>query len=267
MAEEVRCRPDCVCERCRATPWKSYETDNFRCLWHGNRNDIPEICGQCESLRESLHLVWLGAKPTERWSPKCDVVLFSDDASYFRQVGPAGSNTVASALVSNRNHKVAVRRVDVRRTNQQWSEGPFAHELTHIVIADRLDVAHLPRWADEGMATLADSMAKQERHHRDLVQAFQRGTVFRLGQLLSATDYPAQNQWGAFYGQSVSLVKFLVERDSPARFVEFLETARKDGYASALQSIYHIADVAALERQWRRAVTESDPVSVVKLVR
>ena len=263
-AQQAACRSGCVCESCRGSAWQAYETENFRCLWRGKRDDIQEIGRQCETLRESLHANWFGAKPTERWTPKCDVVLHADDAGYLRQVGAAGRNTVASALVSDRSQKTKVRRVDVRRTNQHWHKGPFAHELTHVVLADRLDLARLPRWADEGMATLADSTAKQQRHQHDLAQAFQRGTAFRLGQLLSASDYPAQDQWGTFYGQSVSLVKFLVERDSPTRFVEFLETAHTQGYASALQSVYQIADVATLERQWRLTATQNNSTAVAK---
>ncbi len=245
--------------------WRTAESENFRVMWRGKRDDIAEVCQNCESLRRSLYRTWLGAEPTTRWTPKCDVVLCSDDATYLREVGPGGRNTVASALVSNPGKKVTVRRIDVRRGNQKWIEGPFAHELTHVVIADRLELEHLPRWADEGMATLADSTAKQERHRGDLTQAFQRGGVFRMAQLLTATTYPAQDQWGAFYGQSASLVNFLVERDSPARFVEFLEAARAQGYAAALRSIYQIDDIATLERQWRKSALQPDRLSVAKL--
>jgi hypothetical protein len=254
MAHEAVCSAGCVCDRCRSDGWHTTESDNFRVMWRGHRDDIAEVCQNCESLRGSLYRTWLDVEPTTRWTPKCDVVLCSDDATYLREVGPGGRNTVASALVSNPGKKVAVRRIDVRRGNQKWIEGPFAHELTHVVIADRLELEHLPRWADEGMATLADS-----------TQAFQRGGVFRLAQLLTATTYPAQDQWGAFYGQSVSLVNFLVERDSPARFVEFLEAARVQGYAAALRSIYQIDDVAALERQWRKSVLQPDRRSVARL--
>ena len=57
---------------------------------------------------------------------------------------------------------------------------------------------------------------------------------------------------GAFYGQSASLTTFLIERDSPERFVEFIEKATMLGYDAALQKCYGIDGVAELDRQWQR---------------
>jgi hypothetical protein len=155
----------------------------------------------------------------------------------------------------------------VRGTNREWSEGPFAHELTHIVIADRFDLEQLPRWADEGMATFADSEEKQKRHGRDLQSALRSGKVIRLGQLLPMTEYPRGEQWGAFYGESLSLVKFLVERDSPKVFTEFLTTARSSGFDEALRKVYRIAGVAGLEREWTRSAELGASTQVVRASR
>ena len=43
--------------------------------------------------------------------------------------------------------------------------------MTHVVLADLLNGRQPPRWADEGMAILADTRDKQLLHERDLTAA------------------------------------------------------------------------------------------------
>ena len=56
---------------------------------------------------------------------------------------------------------------------------------------------------------------------------------------------------GAFYGQSASLVAYLIERDSPARFLEFLQLGQKQGFERALTDVYRIRSLAELDARWR----------------
>ena len=122
--------------------------------------------------------------------------------------------------------------------------------MTHVVLADWLDGRQPPRWADEGMAILADSHEKQMLHERDLSHGFAQGTAFRVTELLTIDGYPTAQRIPAFYGQSASLTACLALRDDPARFVEFLRRSLDSGYDQALRDIYHIDNVAELERHW-----------------
>jgi hypothetical protein len=128
------------------------------------------------------------------------------------------------------------------------------HELTHVVLRDRFTSAPSPRWADEGMATLADTEAKQGRHHKDLMTALANGTTFRAANLLAMDDYPQADRFGAFYGESVSLTKFLVDRATPQRFVEFVERAGREGYDAALRFCYGINGARELDRERRQSL-------------
>jgi hypothetical protein len=111
----------------------------------------------------------------------------------------------------------------------------------------------MPRWADEGTAILADSIAKQERHRKDLHIALANGTTYRAVSLLTLEDYPQPNRFAAFYGQSASLTEFLVIQKTPNTFVDFMERARVVGYDSALKSCYGISNVGELDRKWRES--------------
>jgi hypothetical protein len=200
----------------------------------------------CEQLRASLCQRWLGDPSSKRWQPKCYVVIHPNDASYLREVGHAGRSTVASALVERDQGQIASRRIDVR----DKSMSAFGHELTHVVLADRFKQEPLPRWVDEGIAMLADSADKQQRHARDFEQALANRAEFRLVELLGMAEYPAPGRWGAFYGQSASLVNYLVQQSSEAQFLNFVAASLDDGYEQGLQQVYGLT-FPQLERRWR----------------
>ena len=68
---------------------------------------------------------------------------------------------------------------------------------------------------------------------------------------MGLADYPSGAQRDAFYGQSASLVAFLLERDSPERFLEFVELAQKQGFERALTEVYALRSLTELDSRWR----------------
>ena len=110
---------------------------------------------------------------------------------------------------------------------------------------------------------LADTKAKQSLHSRDLNAALAAGTTVRLTELLPAGDYPSAQHWDAFYGQSLSIVDYLVRRKSPLVFVQFVDAARTGGYDRALRDYYGIHDMRELDRLWNASVNDT-PVMLAK---
>ncbi|MEX0676991.1 MAG: peptidase MA family metallohydrolase [Pirellulales bacterium] len=244
------------CSRSIPATWHVVETANFRILSFGTHPVSPETARACESLRGQLARQWLADDP-KPWSPKCDVVLQPTDEAYLREVGGGGRNTVASALIDRRDSRICRRRIDVRASGSDWQTLALAHELAHVVLADRFVHQALPRWVDEGMAILADPPEKRERHERALKRAVARGAQFRLAELLALADYPAADRWGTFYGQSASLVEYLVAQQGHGRFVEFVDLALEHGYENALRRVYSVG-IGELERRWHRTLTAAD---------
>jgi hypothetical protein len=183
------------------------------------------------------------------WIPKCDIVLHPTDEAYLREVGSGGRNTAASSLVDRQQGRIVLRRIDIRSTQSNWQMAALGHELTHVVLADRFEGRSLPRWIDEGMAILADPDEKQLRHRNDLKKAIAARAEFRVLELVTLADYPAAQRWGTFYGQSASLVQFLVDQAGPEQFVGFVEVALDRGYDQGLRQVYHFG-IADLERRW-----------------
>lgn len=208
-----------------------------------------------ERIRAKLYELWLGRADSPRWSPKCELVVHAAAATYLQAAGRGQAATFGFSTFEIDGCKVVFRRIDIRADQPGWCAGALGHELTHLVMAEAFADCQLPVWADEGMALLADPLAKQELHLRDFRAAHERNEVCPLTKFLSNTSYPCRENFPVFYGQSLSLVQYLVGRKSPAEFVRFLKHAGQNGYDSALKTCYGLDGVADLEKQWRKSLT------------
>jgi len=209
-----------------------------------------EIASLCEARCTELRAKWLGLQTKAGWSKRCDVVLHRSRESYLAAVGKGGAGTLGSSLVQFDRGGIASRRIDLLAHDRSTTLSALPHELTHVVLADRFGQRALPRWADEGVATLEDPAEKQRLHLVDLQRAVQAGRTPRLSEVLFAADYPPASQRALYYGSSLSLVRFLSTHDQPERVLDFVEKAMASGHQAALKEVYGIRSVEELEHQW-----------------
>jgi hypothetical protein len=232
--------------------WFVVESDNFQVCCEESAGHAKQLARHAEAVRTALRTKWLASSLEDRWNPRCQIVLHGSQQSYVSACGRGSERTVGSSLINVSEGRTISRRIDLLGSGTDFLSAALPHELTHVVLRERFTSREVPRWADEGAAILADPTAKQGRHHKDLADALVRRIAFRAAELLTRDEYPGQDRMGAFYGQSASLAKFLIERDSPERFVEFIEKATVQGYDAALQKCYGIDGVTELDRQWQR---------------
>ena len=249
----------------RQGPGAVIETQNLRIFGLIKRSDALYWADQCERLQNSLRKNWLGDDYAAAWSPKCDLVLHTSARGYAEAVGQECAATLGAARIDRDAGRVILRRIDIRADQPGWFHGVLAHELTHVVLADAFVHSELPLWADEGMALLADTQQKQTLHLGDLQMACKTGGVLPLGEVLAQNTALNGKRTLIFYGQSLSLVKFLVDRRTPAEFVHFVHLAGQAGYDAALRDCYGLNGVAELERQWRQAAFSNDAASETRL--
>jgi hypothetical protein len=222
---------------------------NFVVHSRHSAHDAREVAQFCERWRTKLQQHWCAAE-REAWSPRCEIVVHADAHGYLAAVGAGASQTFGSSLIQFGKDKAVSRRLIDFRGDSAFGIAAVPHEMTHVILADLLDGRQPPRWADEGMAILADSRDKQLLHERDLSSGLTSRSAFRLAELLTLESYPQPARIPAFYGQSASLTALLARRDDPARFVEFLRRSLDRGYDQALRDVYHIGNIADLERLW-----------------
>jgi len=232
--------------------WFVLETANFQVCCEDSDSPADDLARHAESLRKELRAKWLGDRSSVAWNPRCQILLYSSQRSYVAAVGRGSERTVGSSLVDLEKGRIKTRRIDLLGHSTEYLSAALPHELTHVVLKDRFVTTDLPRWADEGMAILADTDAKQQRHFNDFQQAITSRTTFHVAELLAIDNYTSPTRFGTFYGQSASLTKFLVVRKSPEQFTAFIERASTVGYEAALQQFYGISGLSELDRMWKQ---------------
>lgn len=237
----------------RDSGWIIRETKNFRICSRCDADVLSTLPERCEALRSRLQSTWLEGRPPKDWSPRCEIVVHGSLSAYCRALG-FENRSVGCTTIKVDAGRVTSRRVDLRLDAPDWAEAALPHELTHVVLADRFAGRPLPAWADEGMSMLAESESKQAQRRHALRLARARGKVPGIRQLWSFDQPSPAVTADAFYGLSMEVTQFLVERDSPQRFLEFVETAMSQGHERALRDCYRIAGVSALESDCRRGL-------------
>lgn len=237
---------------------RTLSTTHFTIRSRSTATELQHLGERCESLRAELRTKWFEPEEIDHpWTPRCELVIHADVRSYLREV-PGGERTVGSSWIQTVRGRVVTRRIDVRG-DRDWFDGAMPHELTHVLLADRFVDAPMPRWAEEGLALLADPQPKQVLHDLNCRSAVAAHRQFRLVELFAAAEYPPAAQQLTFYGQSAALVRYLTVRGRPTDFIGFVERARVEGYDAALRRTYGIDGVAALEAAWLHSVQNGDP--------
>lgn len=236
-----------------ADPERVAQSQNFVVRTHSVA--AHPVARRCEAELSRLHERWRGATPPVVWKPRCEVIVHGSVESYQQAVGSRGARTSGSSRVQKRRDGTVYRRIDLFGGQGRAALSALSHELTHLVFADCFSERRSPAWIEEGAAVLADHADKRRRHNRDLLYAIESDTLIPLQRLLSHKSSYQGWQRAVFYGQSASLVRFLMNRGDTKQFIKFVEWSVTKGYESALAEVYGIKDVREFERLWLSSLT------------
>ncbi len=231
----------------RVGPWAVAETANFRIYHDQPVRFVEAVARVAERTRAAMQRCWFGGEGRD-WDPPCEVYLHTTAEDFWRETGVPSAARGYSRF--RRDGRGLCRTIELCAAEPDLLPAVVPHEVTHTVLAGQFGDRPLPRWADEGMAILAEPAAVRARHARRLARA--GGEQFRLGDLLRM-DYPDARFVDVFYAESVSLVDFLVRQRGPREFTRFLREGLEDGYGRALVHHYGFRDLADLDARWSRA--------------
>ncbi len=217
--------------------WQVENTTNFR-IYHADAELARRVGRIAETTREEQIRRWTGQPPRGTWYPVCEIYLYPN-AKIFSQRTDQPEDSPGFSTSGLMAGRVTARRINLRADHEKLEQAILPHEVTHIVLAELFAEKQIPRWADEGMAVLAEPTDEQRVRAQDLSKPLNGGRIFAVEQLL-VMDYPDGQFWPLYYAQSISLTRFLVETSTPVRFVEFVKDAQRHGYEAALQRHYQI---------------------------
>jgi hypothetical protein len=129
------------------------------------------------------------------------------------------------------------------------------HELSHIVMrrAVKGPFGGVPAWLEEGVAVYGQSQPLADMTSA-LEAAIKSNRVFSIRSLSSASVGESDGNVGLFYGQSYSVVRFLIDEYGEAEFRDLLAAFREGNRTDdALMQVYGF-DQDGLENAWRRSV-------------
>ncbi|MFQ5401482.1 MAG: peptidase MA family metallohydrolase [Anaerolineae bacterium] len=134
---------------------------------------------------------------------------------------------------------------------ETWGRSTVRHELAHLVVGQfgRSCVGgYRPTWLDEGLAVFAEGELQG-----DLDEGLQQNSFAPIRSLNG--PFPAdEGAAGVAYGQSYSVVAFLLEEYGQQKMQELLLTlAQGAGYDEALEQVYGF-NVDGLELAWRASI-------------
>jgi hypothetical protein len=233
--------------------WQVHETASFR-IFHRDAGLAAQAGEAAENTRTKEAKRWGRTLAMRPWNPRCDLYLYPTGQALASETGQPETSPGFSTIQSN-GQRVVARRTNLRADHPQVLSAILPHEVTHVVLADLFATDQIPRWADEGMAVLAEPSAEQQLRLTELREPVESGRIFPLKKLMG-DDSPSAKDWSLYYAQSVSLTRFLVAQGTPDGFIQFVKDSTTRGIEPALKSAYNISSFAELEARWLEHVKE-----------
>ncbi len=227
--------------------WQVRETTSFR-IHHLDAGLAERVASAAEAARTAQSKRWAGAVPRGAWSPKCDIYLYPSAKAFSKMTGQPEESPGFSTMGLEAG-KIVARRINLRADHPNLQAAILPHEITHVILADLFPTRQIPRWADEGMAVLAEPSSEQRARASDLGGPLAANRLFKINDLM-VMDYPDGKHWALYYAQSVSLTRFLVDLEGPARFIDFVRASQRNGLEAELRRAYKIESFADLQARW-----------------
>jgi len=213
-----------------------------------------------EFYRHHVAVAWLGEPLPGRWSQPCPVKC---------KVGPmgaGGATTFTFQRGSSGQMEVFGWNMDIQGTEQRILDSVLPHEISHMIFACHFR-RPLPRWADEGAATLIEHESERMRQTKLLNQVINTSKRIPLQRLLSIKEYPRDmRDVLTLYAEGYSLADYLVQKkgeEGRATFLTFLGDALKGDslkhWEYAFEKHYGIPSLQNVEQEWTEWVMAGSP--------
>lgn len=236
---------------CPALLGAGFRTNNFVV-----EAPTPEIAKQvglaAEHFRRELAIEWLGHElPT--WGAPCPVRV------RVGQIGAGGETKFSFYPNLKGSAEVANWDMRIQGSLERILDSVLPHEVSHTIFACHFR-RPLPRWADEGAATLAEHESERRRQVLTVNQVINTRRRIPFKNLLNIKEYPSDMQdVMTLYAEGYSLAELLVQEGGRTRYLKFLTDANREGWDKAIHTHYGYRGVEDLEKRWHGWVMAGCP--------
>ncbi len=206
-----------------------------------------EVGEAAEIYRKELAVAWIG-KEMPRWSSRCPIQV---------KVGSYGAG--GSTTFQFDRGEVYGWNMKVQGTAERILDSVLPHEINHTVFACYFR-RPLPRWADEGAASLIEHESERLRLKKIHEQVMNSTKKIPLRQLLGMKEYPTETQQVlTMYAEGYSLADYLIQQSSRQRYLQFLSKSFEAGWDRALEEFYGYKSIDLLEQELDQWILAGSP--------
>lgn len=235
-------------------PQGTFQTANF-VVTAPSAEIAKQVAEVAEVYRKELAKEWLGHE-LPNWSAKCPIKV------KVGQIGAGGATTFSfhpNPRKPNSPAEVLSWDMNVQGTLERILDSVIPHEVSHTIFACHFR-RPLPRWADEGAATLAEHESEKRRQVLTLQQVAKTNRRIPLRQLMAIKEYPQNMQdVMTLYAEGYSLAELLVQEKGKTTYLKFINEAHQNGWDKAIQAHYGYRNVEDLEKRWLEWVMAGSP--------
>lgn len=211
-----------------------------------------QVAQHAEHHRHRLAIAWVGYE-LKNWYAPCPIKV------KVGQMGAGGLTSFTFERGASGEMEVFGWNMVVQGSLERILDSVIPHEVSHTIFACHFR-RPLPRWADEGAATLAEHESEKRRQTMMARQILQSSRRIPFCQLLDTMEYPADPQAVlGLYAQAYTLAELLVQKGGRPKYLRFLADADKQGWDRALSKHYGYQSVDALEQYWKRWIDSGSP--------
>ena len=201
-----------------------------------------------EQYRRDLAVFWL-KQPLPDWSRPCKL-----------KVRPGAMGAGGETKFQFIGKEVVNWDMYVQGSVDRILDSVLPHEVNHTIFACHYR-RPLPRWADEGAATLFEHRSEQLKQLGLLNQVIKSEREFiPLGRLLQLKEYPkGYRPMLIMYAEGYALADFLVQQGGRQRYLKFLADGHRLGWPRAIKDNYHHGGIESLEKNWKSWILAGMP--------
>lgn len=238
--------PACLLMVALSTPSATIQTRNFTIT--APTAEFAEQVGEAaEHYRRELAKSWTG-REMPPWNSRCPIHV---------KVGDYGAGGATSFNFDR--GEVFGWKMNVQGSAERILDSVLPHEVNHTIFACYFR-RPLPRWADEGAASLIEHESERMRLKKIHEEVMHSTRKIPLRKLLPMKQYPQDERSVlTLYAEGYSLADFLIQQSSRKDYLSFLSTALKSGWDMALEQHYRYESLDELERDLDKWVQNGSP--------